>query len=323
MRPRSARAPRGRRPRSPRPAAPRASGAPAPGRRRPCPPPTRRSDAPPRRSARPPSRSRPRRPRRRPARGRTGDLVEHRAQIAVVQRHQDMSITDRARAGKPGRHRSARPWARSPPLRAPLPGLRPAGRGTPRRRVPARRSRRDRTARRQLLRGLYPPGRSRRQQAQSSPRRSSSYPDEALTKLQTCRRTVSSSSFSRSLPRQREIRLAIVPAGRSSASRSCGSSRRGRRSGRGSRGSPRERLEPLLDVERLVELLEHRVGLLRLQLLGGMLARRGTEPVDAGIPRQLREPRPDRVVVAKRAEPLVGLARTSWNTSSASCSGRR
>ena len=37
-----------------------------------------------------------------------GDLVEHDAQVAVVERHYGMSITDRARAGKPGLPRPAR-----------------------------------------------------------------------------------------------------------------------------------------------------------------------------------------------------------------------
>ena len=66
----------------------------------------------------------------------------------------------------------------------------------------------------------------------------------------------------------------------------------------------RERLQPLVDVQCLVEALDLAVDLVGERLLGRLLARAGAEPVDASVSRQLGEPGSDRGVVAQRVEPL-------------------
>ena len=58
-----------------------------------------------------------------------------------------------------------------------------------------------------------------------------------------------------------------------------------------------------MHIERVVELLERAVELLRARLFARLLARPGPEAVDAGVPGQLCDPRPDRRVLPERVEP--------------------
>src|SRR5205809_1559742 len=64
----------------------------------------------------------------------------------------------------------------------------------------------------------------------------------------------------------------------------------------------RERVERLVDRERVVEGLEYVLGA-ELELLHGRLARLAGEPVEAQPARQLADPRPDGAVAAQRVEP--------------------
>jgi hypothetical protein len=58
-------------------------------------------------------------------------------------------------------------------------------------------------------------------------------------------------------------------------------------------------------IECLVDPLERQIDILARRLLARLLPGAGAKPVDAGVPGQLREPRPDRGVVAEGVEPLV------------------
>ena len=222
-------------------------------------------------------------------------------------------VTRRAPAGAPARRPAAPCGARSPPRRARPRGLRRAGRGTLRPTARARRSRRARTARPAApVQPASSPAGAGGSRPISSPSRSSSiswdtwrsppsrrvgavlFPRVAHAAFRGSGRCGWRSSR-RELERLADRAVALVP---------------GEEAVEDLAAVAGERPQPLVHVERLVEPLDRRVGASARRLLGRLLARAGAQPVDAGVPGQLREPGPDRGVVAQRVEPLVGRART-------------
>jgi hypothetical protein len=112
------------------------------------------------------------------------------------------------------------------------------------------------------------------------------------------------------LARQREMRLAIVPDGRSRRRRSSCSSRRVRRSGRGSRGSSRQR-RPAPRGRRRPGSAARACPRPRAPGRDPRSAARAIrpQPVDAEASRERGEPGPEGVVVPQRVQALVGRAK--------------